>query len=101
MRSEKLNFLFSPLSNLSGIGEKTLQNYTRLLTKRKTSTHDQIKMLDLLFHLPEKILYRKSVKNIAEIASFNRYQTPIRDITYCCKILIYRNLESGKEKLPC
>lgn len=69
MRPDILNFLFSPLSNIKGIGEKTLKNYTRLLSKKKTLKDDNIKILDLLFHLPDKILERKLVDNINEISN--------------------------------
>ena len=67
MRPDILNFLFSPLSVLRGIGEKTLKNYTKLLSKKRILKEENTKILDLLFHLPEKILQRKVVNNIDDI----------------------------------
>ena len=67
MRPDILNFLFSPLSILRGIGDKTLKNYTRLLSKKRILKEENTKVLDLLFHLPEKILQRKIVNSIKDI----------------------------------
>ncbi len=64
---EELNFLLSPLSNLNGIGEKTLQDYIRLLTKKRTLTGEHLKVLNLLLHLPDKIIKRKIVSDIKNI----------------------------------
>ena len=71
MRPEVLNFLFTHISNLNGIGEKTLKNYKTLLQKkRQLASETQIpKMLDLLFHLPDKFLQRKFVENVKDISS--------------------------------
>ena len=71
MRPEVLNFLFTHISNLNGIGEKTLKNYKTLLQKkRQLASETQIpKMLDLLFHLPDRFLQRKFVENVKDISS--------------------------------
>ncbi|MDR2760851.1 MAG: ATP-dependent DNA helicase RecG [Rickettsiales bacterium] len=70
MRPEYLNFLFSGIDNLRGIGKKTLENYSRLLNKkRRLSTFGHSPLaLDLLYHLPEKILARQRVNSVGEIA---------------------------------
>lgn len=69
MRSEILNFLFTNISNLNGVGEKTLKNYKILLQKKRQLTNEMYtpKMLDLLFHLPDKFLQRKFVNSIQDI----------------------------------
>ncbi|MDR2778582.1 MAG: ATP-dependent DNA helicase RecG [Rickettsiales bacterium] len=68
MRSSRLNFLFSDVSGLPGIGSRKSQVYKKLLAKKNgISGEDGGRMLDLLFHRPEKILERKIVKNTKEI----------------------------------
>lgn len=69
MRSEILNFLFTNISNLNGVGEKTLKNYKILLQKKRQLTNEMYtpKMLDLLFHLPDRFLQRKFVNSIQDI----------------------------------
>ncbi len=64
---KELSFLLSPLSNLNGIGEKTLQDYRRLLIKKRTLTNEHLKILDLLLHLPDRITERKIVDNVKNI----------------------------------
>lgn len=81
MVPEELKFLLSPLSNLNGIGEKILQDYTRLLAKKRTLTHNSPKILDLLLHLPEKIVERKFVDNIKNINFGDTITTKIKVIT--------------------
>ena len=81
MRPDILNFLFSPLSVLRGIGEKTLKNYTKLLSKKRILKEENTKILDLLFHLPEKILQRKVVNNIDDIQEGDYIVAKIKIIT--------------------
>lgn len=69
MRPDILNFLFSPLKNITGIGTKTLSNYIKLLSKKRTLKEDNIKMLNLLLHLPDRVLQRKLVDNIRDIVN--------------------------------
>jgi ATP-dependent DNA helicase RecG len=55
MRSQKLNFYFTPISSLKGIGPKFHELYQKLLRKKD----DQICYLkDLLFHLPYSLTER-------------------------------------------
>lgn len=57
---EELKYLFSPLSSLFGFGPKTLDIYKKLLiSKRFLEVNRELKIIDLLYHKPEKILYRK------------------------------------------
>lgn len=68
MRPEILNYLFSPISKISGIGEKKLKNYQKLLLSR-CDLFENInipKIVDLLYHIPEKIQIRKRINNINE-----------------------------------
>ena len=71
MRPEILNFLFTPLEKLKGIGEKTLKNYKKLLVKKRKLLSDehQVNYFDLLYHMPERILQRKIVDNTANIVN--------------------------------
>ncbi len=66
---KELSFLLSPLSNLNGIGEKILQDYKRLLAKKRTLTDEHLKILDLLLHLPDRVVERKIVDNVKNINS--------------------------------
>ncbi|MDR0572186.1 MAG: ATP-dependent DNA helicase RecG, partial [Rickettsiales bacterium] len=68
-RPEYLNFLFASVDNLKGVGKKSLECYSRLLNKkRKLSVlSDLPRMLDLLYHLPERTIIRKRVISTTEI----------------------------------
>ncbi len=64
MRPQVLNYLFSPLKNLKGIGIKKVNAYQKLLhAKEIANTIVDLKVKDLLFHLPERILERKFINN--------------------------------------
>jgi ATP-dependent DNA helicase RecG len=69
VRSNKLNFLFSDVSGLPGIGNRKSHIYRRLLLKRARArdVDSGSKILDLLFHMPDRILQRKIVKNTYKI----------------------------------
>ena len=57
---KELEFLFSPLNVLKGIGEKTIGIYKRLLTSRRIlEQNKEPKVIDLLYHKPEKIIFRR------------------------------------------
>jgi ATP-dependent DNA helicase RecG len=93
MRPEYLNFLFSSLSNIKGIGKKTLTSYGYLLNKkRKLLTADKTPtMLDLLYHLPERLLVRKRVKSIGEMVE-NDY--------VIAKVRVLNHIPPPTEKSP-
>lgn len=58
----ELQYLFSPISKLKGFGEKTVAVYKRLLTsKRFLEKAAEPKIIDLIYHKPERILPR--IKN--------------------------------------
>lgn len=93
MRPEILNYLFSSLINLKGVGEKTLKDYKKLLFSEKNlQENEQLRIADLLFHLPEKILERKRIANIddsylgnyviAEIKVINHINPANRKLPY-------------------
>ncbi len=69
MRPEILNYLFSPLSIIKGVGEKKISDYTRLLVNSTKSLYEEKKpkIIDLLFYLPEKILERKFIDNLFNV----------------------------------
>ncbi len=84
MRPEALNFLFTSVSNLAGVGEKTLKSYENLLNKkRKFSNETKIpKMLDLLLHLPDRFIKRKYVENIRDIENGDIVIAKIKVVSY-------------------
>ena len=68
MRDEILNFLFTELIKIDGIGSKKAKLYDKLLSKKHTQYFESDhKIFDLLSHIPEKIVARKIVNNIYEI----------------------------------
>ena len=55
-----LDFLLSPLSILRGFGEKTILMYKKLLiSKRLFDQNKEPRILDLLYHKPDRVQYRK------------------------------------------
>ncbi len=57
---KELEFLLSPLSILKGFGEKTVAMYKKLLTsKRILDLNKEPKILDLLYHKPDRVQYRR------------------------------------------
>lgn len=65
---KELEYLFSSLLILKGFGEKTLEFYKRLLiSKRITEEDNNLKIIDLIYHKPEKILYRRENPNLTEV----------------------------------
>ena len=56
---DKLEFLLTPLRNLSGFTDKSMKLYERLLLKRSLDFEKELKVIDLLYHKPEKVLFRK------------------------------------------
>lgn len=56
---DKLGFLLTPLRNLSGFTDRTIKIYERLLLKRSLDFEKELKVIDLLYHKPEKVLFRK------------------------------------------
>ncbi|MDR1494634.1 MAG: ATP-dependent DNA helicase RecG, partial [Rickettsiales bacterium] len=61
--------MFKGISDVVGVGKGKLQTYGRLLLKKtRTPEDDEARMIDLLFHVPEKIIQRKFVSSIEEIS---------------------------------
>ncbi len=56
---DKLGFLLTPLRNLSGFTDRSMKIYERLLLKRSLDFERELKVIDLLYHKPEKVLFRK------------------------------------------
>ncbi len=56
---DKLGFLLTPLRNLSGFTDRSMKLYERLLLKRSLDFEKELKVIDLLYHKPEKVLFRK------------------------------------------
>ncbi len=56
---DKLGFLLTPLRNLSGFTDRSMKLYERLLLKRSLDFERELKVIDLLYHKPEKVLFRK------------------------------------------
>lgn len=56
---DKLEFLLTPLRNLSGFTDRSMKLYERLLLKRSLDFEKELKVIDLLYHKPEKVLFRK------------------------------------------
>ena len=69
LRPDKFNFLFSNVILIKGIGEKTIKLLQKLIFSKKDLLEGEknVRMVDLLYHLPEKILKRKFIKNFLEI----------------------------------
>jgi ATP-dependent DNA helicase RecG len=84
MRPEYMNFLFSTIDGIKGIGKKTLNSYSYLLNKkRKFLTVDKAPtMLDLLYHLPDRLLIRKKVKSVAEIRGSDHIIAKIKIVNH-------------------
>ena len=65
---KELEFILSPLSCLKGYGEKTIEIYKKLLSpKRLLDGNKELKIIDLLYHKPEKILFRKEVFDLTSV----------------------------------
>lgn len=56
---DKLGFLLTPLRNLSCFTDRSMKLYERLLLKRSLDFEKELKVIDLLYHKPEKVLFRK------------------------------------------
>ena len=69
MRPEILNYLFSPINKINGIGEKKVKNYQRLLLSKSDLLENSNipRIIDLLYHLPEKVQVRKRIKDFNEV----------------------------------
>ena len=60
MRADSLNFLFSHISRIKGIGEATARNLQRLLPAPTSLSGETLPLVrDLLFHLPIGLLDRR------------------------------------------
>lgn len=100
MRPEILNYLFSPLSIIRGIGEKKISDYSRLLMNSTRSLYEEKKpkIIDLLLYLPERILERKIVNNlfnieigtfvIAKVKVLNHYEPIKKNFPYQINCLL-------------
>lgn len=55
-----LNFLLLPLKNLPNFSEKSIKLYEKLFSKKVLELNKDIKVIDLLYHKPEKIIFRKN-----------------------------------------
>jgi len=65
---KELEFLLSPLHLLKGIKEKTENVYRKLLTSRRILDLDkEPKVIDLLYHKPQKIVYRKQNPDLSNL----------------------------------
>ena len=64
---EELKFLLSPLSILKGFGEKTIFIYKRLLISKRIFDQKEPKIIDLLYHKPEKIIHRLQNPNLLAV----------------------------------
>ena len=62
-----LDFLLLPLKNLSGFGEKTIKLYEKLLSKKSLELNNELKVVDLLYHKPERVLFRQKDPNLMQV----------------------------------
>ena len=62
-----LDFLLLPLKNLSGFGEKTIKLYEKLLSKKSLELNNALKVVDLLYHKPERVLFRQKDPNLMQV----------------------------------
>lgn len=62
-----LDFLLLPLKNLSGFGEKTIKLYEKLLLKKNLELNNELKVIDLLYHKPERVLFRQKDPNLMQV----------------------------------
>ena len=62
MQTVKFNKLFTDLMLIDGIGKNNYNKYSKLLGK------ENVRIIDLLWHFPHKIIQRDKIQNIAEIA---------------------------------
>ena len=53
--------LFTDLNSISGVGLNNYPKYCRLLNKEK------VRIIDLLWHFPNKIIHRKNIKKIEDV----------------------------------
>jgi ATP-dependent DNA helicase RecG len=64
---KELEYLLSPLSVLRGFGEKTVDIYKRLLISNRLFDQKEPKIIDLIYHKPEKILHRVENPNLLSV----------------------------------
>lgn len=62
MRPHLLNPLFSPITNLPGVGPKLERHYRRLLDRE-----DEPRIIDLLFHLPSGAIDRRARPKLRDV----------------------------------
>jgi len=70
MRPQILNHLFSPITVLNGIGIRTAKLYNNLLSVRNVNKDEGQtlpKILDLIYHKPERFVHRKKFANLFEV----------------------------------
>ncbi len=83
LRDEILNFLFTDLSNIEGIGPKKNKIYEKLLFKQGTQySIDSCRILDLLTHIPERITTRKVIRNIEDIETNTNITAKVRVVSH-------------------
>lgn len=61
---KELEYLLSPLSILKGFGEKTLAIYKKLLISNRIFDQSEPKIIDLIYHKPERVQYRTENPNL-------------------------------------
>jgi ATP-dependent DNA helicase RecG len=68
---------------LPGIGDKKSQVYRKLLSKKARTTDDSdTRILDLLFHVPDRILQRKIVEDIGKINNYDIIIAKVEVLSY-------------------
>ncbi|MDD2840258.1 MAG: ATP-dependent DNA helicase RecG [Rickettsiales bacterium] len=55
---KELEYLLSPLGILKGFGEKTIAIYKKLLISNRIFDQTEPKVIDLIYHKPERVQYR-------------------------------------------
>ncbi len=64
---KELEYLLSPLSVIKGFGDKTVAIYKKLLISNRIFDQKEPKIIDLIYHKPEKIQYRIENPNLITI----------------------------------
>ena len=85
MRPVLLNPLFAPVTSLSGVGPKQDKLFRYLLDRSETP-----RLVDLLLHLPSKVIDRRTRPLVAEGQTAIAGETVIADLRVPVKELTFR-----------
>jgi len=93
MRPSILNYLFSPITILNGVGVRTAKLYNKLLAVKNLDSEEEVspKIVDLIYHKPERLVHRIKFPNLCEVQNGE---------TITIKVLVEEYIAPAKHNHP-